>query len=92
MKLGFGVKPLEDLSYDLKQIQVKGIKINFIFADLDPGYRILMESAGHVVNKLSKTGNIEISFIAKANHNFSSHLGRSRLLMRVSRYFSSRYG
>lgn len=92
LKLSFGVKPLEDLSYDLNQIQLKGIKMNFVFADLDPGYRILMESAGLVVNKLSKTGQVEVSVIAKSNHNFSSHLGRSRLLAHVSRYFSSRYG
>lgn len=90
-KRRLGVKISDDLSYDLARIHAKGIKISFIFADLDPGYKILMESAGHRVQKLLKSGGIDLSFIAKANHNFSSHLGRSRLLAQVTRYFSSHF-
>jgi len=35
-----------------------------------------------------KDKNFQILFIPKANHNFSSHLGRSRLLAQVVKYFS----
>lgn len=91
IRRGFGIELSKDLAYDINKIHDKGIKISFFFSDLDPGYKILMESAGYVVNKLMKNKTVEISFISKANHNFSSHLGRSRLLAQLTQYFSTRY-
>jgi hypothetical protein len=40
------------------------------------------------VDKLLREKKIEIEFIPKANHNFSSHLGRTQLLKKISEHFS----
>jgi len=86
-----GGKRLEDLNYDINKLHAQGIKMSFFFSDLDPGYKILIESTGRAAHKLIKNKVIEISFVTKANHNFSSHLGRSRLLAQITQHFSTRY-
>lgn len=90
MKL-FGVRNIEDLAWDLDIISKRGIKINFIFADTDPGIKLLKEGAGKTADKLRNRNILSISFIPKANHNFSSHLGRTRLLAKINEHFSKGY-
>ncbi|MBK8618747.1 MAG: alpha/beta hydrolase [Anaerolineales bacterium] len=86
-----GARDVEDLALDLELISKKGVAIRFFISESDPGYQLLIEGAGKTVKKLMEKKVVEVSFIPKANHNFSSHLGRSRLLAQVGQYFSSRY-
>lgn len=88
LKWAVGVRNIEDLAWDLEIIAKRGIKINFIFADTDPGVKLLKEGAGKTVDKLRERGSLGISFIPKANHNFSSHRGRTQLLKKINDYFS----
>lgn len=88
---GLGSQNTEDLSFDLRKIAKKGILIHFFFSDSDPGYRILTEAAGLTVKKLTQENSLEISLITKSNHNFSSHRGRSQLLDKVIKHFSTTY-
>lgn len=83
-----GAKEIEDLAWDLKAIVAKNIRVKFIFADTDPGYQLLVEGAGKTVEKLINEKKIEIEFVPKANHNFSSHLGRIQLLKKLNKRFS----
>jgi alpha/beta superfamily hydrolase len=85
-----GSKNIEDLAWDLKSVVKKNVKVKFIFAETDPGYQLLKEGAGKTVNKLLNQKKIEIEFIPKANHNFSSHLGRTQLLKRLKEHFSDK--
>lgn len=85
-----GAKNIEDLAWDLNSIVKKEVKVKFIFAETDPGYQLLVEGAGKTVDKLVHEKKIEIDFIPKANHNFSSHLGRTQLLRKIKEHFSSK--
>lgn len=89
IKRWMGDKDIEDLAWDLNAIVKKNIKVKFIFADTDPGHQLLVEGAGKTVDKLVNEKKIEIEFIPKANHNFSSHLGRTQLLKKLKEHFSS---
>ncbi|HCR71753.1 MAG TPA: hypothetical protein DIW23_09945, partial [Anaerolineae bacterium] len=88
LKRSSGAKDIEDLAWDLNSIVRKNIKVKFIFADTDPGYQLLIEGAGKTVDKLVREKKIEIEFIPKANHNFSSQLGRMQLLKKIGEHFS----
>lgn len=83
-----GVRNIEDLAWDLDIIAKRGVKVNFFFADHDPGIKLLKEGAGKTLEKLTRKGVLSISLIPKANHNFSSHLGRTRLLKKINDHFS----
>jgi alpha/beta superfamily hydrolase/pimeloyl-ACP methyl ester carboxylesterase len=89
IKRWMGAKDIEDLAWDLNAVVKKNVKVKFIFADTDPGYQLLVEGAGKTVHKLVNGKKIKIDFIPKANHNFSSHLGRTRLLSIINTYFSN---
>ena len=82
---------VEDLPYDLKMIAGRNIRVKFIFADNDPGIQLLMDGAGMTVKELVKRGIIGIETIPKANHNFSSHRGRTQLLAKITEHFSKNY-
>lgn len=84
-----GAKDIEDLAWDLNAVVKKNVKVKFIFADTDPGYQLLVEGAGKTVDTLLNDKKIEIEFIPKANHNFSSHLGRTQLLKKIKEHFSN---
>ena len=91
LKWAIGIRNIEDLAWDLDIIAKRGIKVNFIFADSDPGIKLLKEGAGKTVDKLRDKKILSISFIPKANHNFSSHLGRTQLLAKINEHFSKGY-
>lgn len=88
LKWMIGIRNIEDLAWDLDIIAKRGIKINFIFADTDPGIKLLKEGAGKTVDKLRDKNMLTDSFISKANHNFSSHRGRTQLLGLINRFFT----
>lgn len=87
LKWAIGIRNIEDLAWDLDIIDKRGIQVNFVFADHDPGIKLLKEGAGKTLEKLIRNGKLSISFIPKANHNFSSHLGRTQLLMLINQHF-----
>jgi dienelactone hydrolase len=91
LKWAIGIRNIEDLAWDLDIIAKRGIKVNFIFADSDPGVKLLKEGAGKTVDKLRDKKILSISFIPKANHNFSSHLGRTQLLAKINEHFLKEY-
>lgn len=88
MRRWMGATNIEDLSHDLEQVTRRGKKIRFIFAVGDPGYQLLLDGAGKMVEKLLDKRSLHLEFIPKANHNFSSHLGRIQLLKKINEHFS----
>lgn len=86
-----GVKDIEDLPHDLGQIARHGKQIRFIFAVGDPGHQLLLDGARKTVAKLQDKKSLYMEFIPKANHNFSSHLGRTQLLAKINEHFSKEY-
>jgi alpha/beta superfamily hydrolase len=87
-KRSSGTKDIEDLAWDLNAIVKKNIRVKFFFAETDPGYQLLVEGTGKTLNKLLREQKINIEFIPKANHNFSSHVGRTGLLKKIEEHFS----
>ncbi|HMZ07640.1 MAG TPA: alpha/beta hydrolase [Anaerolineales bacterium] len=86
-----GEKNIEDLSHDLEQVIRHGRQVRFIFAVGDPGYQLLLDGARKTVTKLQDKKSLHLEFIPKANHNFSSHLGRTQLLKKLNDHFSESY-
>ncbi len=73
--------PLDkDLHTVLMRIARKGIGMHFIFAQSDPGHMYMSEHAARAQARLIKSGDMTLELIPHANHTFSTHRSRSRLL------------
>lgn len=79
-----------DLNIDLIKLSDK-THLSFVLSRSDPGYDILMTSAGKVAKKLIKEGMIDIHFIEDADHTFSKYKPRCDVVNVVVRHISSRY-
>jgi len=80
-----------DLEESLIKISTKNVFMTFILADSDPGFDILMTSAGSVVKKLEKNGLLDIFIIKDADHSFSRHQPRVDAIVKIIGHLSKRY-
>jgi len=81
----------EDLPGDLDRIVGVGRSLAMFFATTDPGYGILTFYAKRKVKQLRQTGRLNVSFIADADHTFSTRTARQALSREISDYLSHRY-
>ena len=61
------------------------------FATTDPGYSILTFYAERKVKQLRRTDRLNVSFIADADHTFSTRAAKQTLSRVISDYLSQRY-
>lgn len=83
--------PGNNLATDLKKIESMGRKLTFILARSDPGYDILMTSAGSTAKRLLKEQVIQIYFIEDADHTFSKHRPRCDAINAIVNHVSGQY-
>ena len=81
----------EDLPGDLDRIVRLRRTLTMFFATTDPGYSILTYFARRKVRQLRRSGQLDISFIADADHTFSTQAARQTLGREISDYLCRRY-
>ncbi len=87
-----GQTPIEDdLNEDLMTIVTAGRRLSFILARSDPGYDVLMTSAGNTARKLMKDSRINIIMIEDADHTFSKYKPRCDALNAFIKHITARY-
>ena len=80
-----------ELNADLGSIASKGRQLSFFLATSDPGYDILMTSAGKTARKLIKSGEIEIYMIEDADHTFSKYKPRCEVVNSIVQHLVTHY-
>lgn len=81
-----------NLNVDLMKVAARNTHLSFVFARSDPGYDILMTSAGKTAKKLMNDGLIDIHFIDDADHTFSKYKPRCDAIDCMMEHIVSRYG
>ncbi|MEK6260649.1 MAG: alpha/beta fold hydrolase [Planctomycetota bacterium] len=81
----------EDVPGDLDRIVRSGRTLAMFFATTDPGYSILTFYARRKVKQLRQSGRLNVSFIADADHTFSTRAARQKLSRSISDYLCRRY-
>jgi hypothetical protein len=71
------------LARDLRRFVESGRRLTFVFARSDPGYALLVTPAGPVVRRYLKRGKIDLWFIERADHTFTSRVPRGQFLQSV---------
>ncbi len=89
--VGPGHPQVEDVPGDLDQIIGAGRTLAMFFATTDPGYSILTFYARRKVKQLRQSGRLNVSFIADADHTFSTQAARQTLSREISDYLCRRY-
>ena len=79
-----GIKLEDDLPSELTHAAKRGIKLHFVFADADPGLKLLRSYGGKRVTQLIKQGQLDITIIANADHTFTHAEPRQRMINAVN--------
>lgn len=82
----------ENIPAELAKIAKANRKISFFFSRSDQGRHILLYAAKKSVDKLKRSGTLELSIIENADHTFSAHAARVDLISQVSSHLLNRYG
>jgi len=75
----------DDLAAELRCMASRGVKLNLLVAQGDPGEGLLRSQAGRVVNRLVQERTLSIHQIDRADHVFTRHLSRRRLYRELNR-------
>jgi len=75
-----GLRKKSRLATDIGQLLAKPLAVTFIFSGNDPGYGILMEEGGVTVSRWLRQGRFAVHTIDGADHTFSRHAYRERLM------------
>jgi hypothetical protein len=75
----------DDLPTEIRAITRRGIGLQFVFSDRDPGVELLRSLGGTTVRKLSANGALGIQTIEGADHTFTGHAMRAALLSALDR-------
>ncbi|WP_290646143.1 alpha/beta hydrolase [Aquabacterium sp.] len=78
----------DDLGTDLRRLTGKGIRVNFIFANGDPGETMLREQAGSVLTGLQGAGVLGLHIFQEADHVFTDTVVRHDMLLRLAQIMS----
>lgn len=81
----------KNLNHDLLNIVSNQTQISFFLARNDPGYDIVMTSAGKTAKKLLKQGKMDMYFVEDADHTFSKYVPRCSAINYVVEHLSRRY-
>lgn len=93
-QFALGVKedrPSMDLDWDLQYLAKNNTPILFVLSRSDPGYDILMTTAGGTVKKLIKENSLQLKFIERADHTFSRYQPRCDVIEAIMSDFTLRY-
>ncbi|HEX5355201.1 MAG TPA: alpha/beta hydrolase [Aquabacterium sp.] len=79
----------DDLGTDLRRLAGQGVRVNFIFAQGDPGESMLREQAGSVVHGLQRRGLLSLNVFQGADHVFTDAVVRHDMLMCLAQIMSA---
>ncbi|MEO8297102.1 MAG: hypothetical protein ABI574_04765 [Burkholderiales bacterium] len=69
-----------DLGAHLEALAARQVQMSFVFATGEPGPQLLAQLGGRRVRVLERTGALRQQFIADADHTFTRHAARQRLM------------
>jgi len=69
-----------DFGWELQRLAAKGVRVDFVFAESDPGYSLLKIEAGSALATLVSEGKIGVYIVPSANHTFTRRAARNELL------------
>jgi pimeloyl-ACP methyl ester carboxylesterase len=75
-----GVRLHDDLVAELRGVEKRGPRLDFIFSDADPGFGILREQAGALVDRMTRNRRLSMSMLPGTDHTFSTLAARRALL------------
>ena len=75
-----GISVDDDLARELHQAVQRTQCLLFIFSEHDPGITLLREQGGSAVDCLQRRNRIQLEVIAAADHTFTAHWARDRLI------------
>jgi len=81
----------EELDIDLRRIVRAGRKLTFVFSRFAPGYDLLMDRAGPVVQRYRKRGTIRLWHIDGATHTFEAKQARDQMIAILTEHLKERY-
>ena len=82
---------IKDLAVGLEKIANKNIHVGLVLSRNDPGYDIVMTSAGRVAKNMLKQQQMNIDFIEGADHTFSKYRPRRDFITAIRQHLKSRY-
>lgn len=74
-----GYTPRDDLGAELESLARRGVALRFVFAEGDPGLKLLQEQGGLAVARLMKLRQLTIESIAGPDHTFTALWSHERL-------------
>ncbi len=84
-------KKEKDLDKDLMKITENNTHLTFVLSKSDPGYDLLMTSAGSTARKLCKQKKLDIIIIKNADHTFSKFKPRKDAIISYIEHIKQRY-
>jgi hypothetical protein len=84
-----GLQSGDDLAGELERIASKNISLRFLFANGDPGFKLLHEQGGSTVESLRRRGRISIDVIDGADHTFTPLWSHPILISRLGAQFDA---
>jgi pimeloyl-ACP methyl ester carboxylesterase len=75
-----GIPLRDDLARELQQATKRQIGLHFVFSEGEPGEDLLRTQGGLLVDKLCRTGVIDIHRIAQADHTFTGASARATVM------------
>ncbi len=81
----------DDLAADLKNAAAANRQVSMFFSTTDPGYSILTCKAGAQARRMVRRQQLSFTFLDDADHTFSRHSARNRLIESLCRHLTKRY-
>jgi alpha-beta hydrolase superfamily lysophospholipase len=79
----------DDLGTDLRCVARKGVRVNFIFSQGDPGELMLREQAGSVLHHMQGRRRLGLQVFQGADHVFTDLVVRNEMLMCLTQIISN---
>jgi hypothetical protein len=79
-----GLRVRNDLAADLRAITRRGIGVQFVFSNGDPGLQVLKEEVGSAWRQLIASRAVGLTEVAEADHSFMSPSARWRLYQQLN--------
>jgi hypothetical protein len=76
---GLGRPLRDDLAAELQQVSARGVHLQFVFAQNEPGLPVLLGQGGRTLRALRRSGRVHVHQIAHADHTFAGQDGRHAL-------------
>lgn len=80
------------LGADLARLARRGVRLDFLFAEGEPGEALLRRQGGEAVAALERAGALRVTHVPGADHTFTAEAARRDLIARLLRHFGPRAG